>query len=107
MFGMHFHISLFEIINHCKKNIKMNTNSICSSCIHEKNCTYVNNSKGNIIECEEFEVEPFKKAQALVEEQITDCNNQYSGLCKTCSEHSRCLLHSTDAVIWHCEEFKI
>ncbi|NPD46532.1 MULTISPECIES: hypothetical protein [unclassified Lentimicrobium] len=85
----------------------MNTNSICSSCRHENDCQFIKNSIGNILECEEFELEPVKKATQILNEQKEVCDKAYSGLCKNCSERCNCLLHAEDSVIWHCEEFAI
>lgn len=85
----------------------MNTNSICSSCRHELDCQFIKNSVGNILECEEFELEPVKKATQILNEQKEKCDNAFSGLCKTCSERCNCNMHTEDSVIWHCEEFAI
>lgn len=85
----------------------MNTRSICSSCSHENNCIYLKNASGNIFQCEEFELEPVKKAEALIAEQVDTCENNFTGLCKNCKEQGHCHLQNCNSVIWHCEEFHI
>jgi len=85
----------------------MNTRSICSSCRHQNNCMFLQNAPGNIYQCEEFELEPVKKAETLISDLIEECENNFTGLCKSCKERGNCHLHSDNTVIWHCEEFHL
>lgn len=82
----------------------MNYNSICSSCRHEANCSFIDHSPTSIIECEEFEIE--NVAKKIIEESgVMYHVNGHTGLCKNCENRSNCKLQSADCVIWHCEEY--
>lgn len=82
----------------------MNTNSICSSCRHESDCTFINHAQAAIINCEEFELEAVSKNR--IEESPSPIPvNGHSGLCKSCRYQDHCTLQNSDCVIWHCEEF--
>lgn len=85
----------------------MSIRSICSSCRHEDDCIFNQNTAENIFQCEEFELEPVKKAEAIISDQADECEQQYTGLCKNCKEQGHCHLHSENSVIWHCEEFHL
>ncbi|NOR86041.1 MAG: hypothetical protein GQ527_00385 [Bacteroidales bacterium] len=84
----------------------MNLNSICSSCRHEVNCTFINHSADSIIMCEEFELESVAK-KIIKESKVLESTNGYSGLCKNCENREICTLRNSECVIWHCEEYAV
>jgi len=83
----------------------MNTNSICTSCRHEDYCRFIEHSKENILQCEEFEINPTPK-KPIVNQTETKIDENYSGLCKNCIHRISCMHRKNHAVVWHCEDYE-
>lgn len=84
----------------------MNYNSICSSCRHEVDCTFINHSSDAIIMCEEFQLESVAK-KIIEESKVMEYVNGYTGLCLNCDNRATCKLRNAECVIWHCEEYAV
>lgn len=87
---------------------------ICSSCIHQSNCVYRNKeTQTPVLQCEQFEAEP--AAATPVHESfinsgendnVTDTDNQYTGLCRTCALNKTCKYVNPGQGVLQCEEYQ-
>ncbi|MFA6922925.1 MAG: hypothetical protein WC223_01610 [Bacteroidales bacterium] len=93
-----------------ENNISNKTlSSLCSTCVHENVCMYLQSYKGNILQCEEFSTEDNQMTDKNIiiqkeENKIQEQENR-TGLCKNCDLRKTCMLYSPDRVVWHCEEY--
>lgn len=94
----------------------MNLNSICSSCRHEDNCTFIDHSPNAILMCEEFELEIVEKKinkktseepKALNGSALSHVKSEFTGLCVNCEDRADCKSCKSDFVVWHCEEYAV
>lgn len=88
----------------------MNTNSICTSCSHESYCIHIQHSNDNIIQCEEFEFKSMpRKSNTIINTIITTSKveEDFSGLCKNCSNRKDCMHTNKSNVLWHCEDYEL
>ena len=89
--------------------------SICSTCTNAQNCTYLKNSDGAILFCENFEIDiPLIEDNSMKETNhikntinIKDINSaEFFGLCINCDNRGKCALPIPEGGVWHCEEFQ-
>lgn len=99
---MFFHIANAK---QSKKIEIMNTNSICTSCRHEDYCIHIEHSSNNILQCEEFELNPVEK-KPIQHDKTTESAENFSGLCKNCMHRFDCMNRDDNHVVWHCEDYE-
>jgi len=87
---------------------------LCSICKHGVVCTYPRSLELPVWQCEEFEgfapavrtVRHNPRADSKLNAQLTDPDDQNTGLCRTCSNRSSCAFPRPVGGVWHCEEFQ-
>lgn len=88
---------------------------LCSVCKHGVICTYPRSLELPVWQCEEFEgfaplVRPVKHNPRpdpkLSAARLTENDEQFAGLCRTCSNRSLCTFPRPIGGVWHCEEFQ-
>jgi hypothetical protein len=88
---------------------------LCSVCKLGVLCTYPRSLELPVWQCEEFEgfaplVRPVKHDPCpdpkLPAANPAEKDEQYAGLCRTCSIRSLCACPRPIGGVWHCEEFQ-
>jgi hypothetical protein len=88
---------------------------LCTNCKYAKNCVFLDNSKNQLNQCEEYELMPFTPTDEEVLQRISNSINEllsdsadsktYTGLCQNCDERKKCGSTDPERVIWNCEEY--
>lgn len=88
---------------------------LCSTCIHDSDCTFPRYLIRPVLQCEVFEGEnlsPKRRStnrfRLIRKEDIEDSSKstQYRGLCKLCTIREGCVFPKPESGVWHCEEYK-
>jgi len=88
---------------------------LCTVCKHGIICTYPRSLDLPVWQCEEFEgfaplVRPVRRNPRSESKphaaQPTENDDQYAGLCRTCSNRGTCAFPRPVGGVWHCEEFQ-
>ncbi len=92
---------------------------LCSTCIHERDCTFPRRAGEPVLFCEEFcgaeSSGPCARSRVVsalhTVESRTTCPSEESlsndkGLCATCEKCATCVFPRAEGGVWHCEEFE-
>jgi hypothetical protein len=90
--------------------MKNAVSGLCSTCIHEPGCVYLEPFRGTVIQCEEFEIYHNKPMTGNSKNSNNPNNlmdeDLFAGLCKNCDFRVTCKQWVKDTIIWHCEEYQ-
>ncbi|MBN2441280.1 MAG: hypothetical protein JXJ04_08035 [Spirochaetales bacterium] len=97
-------------------------NGICSTCINSKDCTYQENHKETIWQCEEYNGNIIEQTKNVYSEKTEQTEAEtdvfaprdmpgkseeiYKGLCINCENRFVCDNKRVEGGIWHCENYE-
>ena len=82
---------------------------LCSTCIHNVNCSTRQYFRGKILQCEEFDDKILQEHIPIVVIANGKHPVQYApfkGLCMNCDLVSACTFPKPETGVWHCNEYK-
>lgn len=91
------------MINHLKETEQV---GLCSTCIHNANCTTRSSSKRNILQCEEFDDRIFQEHNPIIVKEKQNTYSPLKGLCMNCDLADTCALPKPVTGVWHCNEYR-
>lgn len=88
-------------------HIQETETGLCSTCIHNANCTTRISFKGKILQCEEFDDTTFpENIPIVVKEKQTVSYAALKGLCMNCDLASTCTFPKPETGVWNCNEYR-
>ncbi|HET9053520.1 MAG TPA: hypothetical protein VFM90_05065 [Cyclobacteriaceae bacterium] len=78
--------------------------ALCGTCNHHDSCTYRQQAKKVIIQCEMFSGAETVASPVLTETEPL-AGRVAQGLCDTCIHQRSCSFFKRSGYVWHCEEF--
>jgi 5-methylcytosine-specific restriction endonuclease McrA len=82
--------------------------SLCSTCIHAKNCILHREKNHPVFYCEHFDTGP-SAPSAPAKQDAGRAEESYDesliGLCMNCEHRKTCKLPKPQGGVWHCEKY--
>lgn len=94
------------MINYIKEDEQI---GLCSTCIHNANCTTRQSFKGKILQCEEFDENILQgniPVAGSAKERPSVQYATFKGLCMNCDLVSTCTFPKPETGVWNCNEYK-
>lgn len=79
---------------------------LCTTCIHNEDCSLKQKAEEKIIFCEEFDNGVVPQKIHIPKETKIQSNEEFKGICVNCENRFHCTLVKPESGIWHCEEYK-
>jgi len=94
------------------------SSGICLCCKSVSTCTYTEDCRRPVLQCEDFEGYEPRRATTRVKDILTTTDpnpgsdveekdsGKHKGLCGICEDHDTCTFTKPEGGVWHCEEYR-
>jgi len=85
---------------------KLKYEGLCSTCIHDEDCTFARSPASPITHCEEFDAGPPARGRKRTPSQGTGTPPRLNeGICLTCNHREDCAFPRARKGVQRCEEY--